>query len=102
MSTTSYPLRIPDEIMDLAALRSKEDYVDKSTALKQFLFHGAEEYVLELVSRGRISIGKGAEILHKTTWEMQELAQKHGIELGPTEEQIKKSQENLKKLVKLI
>ena len=100
MTTVSYPLRIPDEIMALASLRSKEDYVDKTTALKQFLFTGAEEYVLALVSKGRISIGKAAELLDKSVYDIQSIAQKHGVEIGPTTDQMKKSEGTLKRLVK--
>ena len=86
--------------MALASLRSKEDYIDKTTALKQFLFTGAEEYIIGLVSKGRISIGKAAEILNKSIYDIQSIAQKHGIELSPTADQSKKSEGTLKRLSK--
>ncbi len=87
MKTVSYPLRIPKEIIELAALRSKEEYTDQSTALRQLLHMGAEEYILELVSSGRISIGKAAELLNISVYDIYKLAEKHGTKLGGTTEQ---------------
>ena len=40
----------------LANLRTKEEHVDKSTALRQLLYVGAQDYVLELYGSGRISL----------------------------------------------
>lgn len=100
MATVAYPLRVPEEIMNLAKFRAKEEYVDKSTALRQLLHLGSEEYVLRLVSGGRISIGKGAELLNVTIYDMHELAQKHSVELGATAEQMRKSKETLNMLLK--
>lgn len=51
-------------------------------SIKQFLYSGAEEYLLKLCSNGRISIGKAAEILHKSIYDLQESARNRGIELG--------------------
>ena len=91
MKTISYPLRIPKEIVELAALRSKEEYTDKSTALRQLLHLGAEEYILELVSSGRMSVGRSAELLNTTVYDIYRLAEKHGTKLGGTAEQYIKS-----------
>src|SRR3989338_7982697 len=91
MKTVSYPLRIPKELIELAALRSKEEYIDQSTALRQLLYLGAEEYVLELVSSGRISIGKAAELLKVSVYDIYKLAEKHGVKLGSTIEDTKQS-----------
>ena len=98
METISYPLRIPNKILELAKIRAREEYIDKSTALRQMLYFGAEEYLLNLVESGRISIGKAAELLGNTIQDMQRLAEKHNIKLGPTIEQHKKSIATLKKL----
>ena len=100
MGTTSYPLRIPEEIMELARLRVKEDYVDQSTALRQLLYSGAEEYVLGLVKKGRISIGRAADLLKASVQDIYRIAEKHDVKLGATAEQQKKSEETLKKLLK--
>ncbi len=82
--TQVQPLRIEDEILKLVELRSKDEHTTKTTAIKQFLYSGVEEYLLRLCSQGRISIGKAAEILHKSIYDLQESAKKRGIELGIT------------------
>ena len=97
MKTISYPLRIPKEIIDLAILRSKEEYIDQSTALRQLLHLGAEEYVLQLVSSGRISISRAAEILNISIYDIYKLAEKHGIKIGGSIEQHIKSRQTAKK-----
>lgn len=100
MDTISYPLRIPEEIVALAKLRSKEEYVDQSTALRQLLYIGAEEYVLTLIDTGRISVGKAAEMLKVTVHDIYRLAEKHGVQLGATSEQRRKSKGTLQRLIK--
>jgi hypothetical protein len=35
-------LRIPDHLLELAALKARRDRVDKATALRQILYAGAE------------------------------------------------------------
>lgn len=100
METISYPLRIPEEIMVLAKLRAKEEYTDQSTALRQLLYLGAEEYLLHLVETGRISIGRAAEVLKASVQDLHRLAEKHGIQLGATLEQEEKSIKTAKRLLK--
>ncbi len=85
------PLRIEEGIMKLAELRSKEENTNKTTAIKQFLYSGAEDYLLKLCSQGRISIGKAADILHKSIYDLQESARQKGIELGITAKEYKES-----------
>ena len=98
MTTISYPLRIPEEIMALSKLRADQEHLDQATALRQFLYLGAEKYLLELVSTGRISIGKAAELLRTSIYNMHDAAKKHGISIGATAEQAKKSRETAKKV----
>ena len=85
--TQVQPLRIEENILKLAEIRSKDENTTKTTAIKQFLYSGAEEYLLKLCSQGRISIGKAAEILHKSIYDLQESARQKGIELGITAKQ---------------
>jgi len=94
METVSYPLRIPAALMELAEMRAREEYVNKTTALKQLLYTGAEDYVLELLARGRISVGKAAELLGKTIYEMQGLMRERRIEAGATVEQHERAVRN--------
>ncbi len=99
MESLPYPLRIPKKMIELAQLRSRQYYVDKSAALRQLMHLGAEEYALDLVSEGRISLGKAAELLNLSVHDLYRLAEKHGTELGATAEQQKKSAEAAKRLV---
>jgi len=96
--TQVQPLRIEESILELAELKSKEEHTNKTTAIKQFLYSGAEDYLLKLCSQGRISIGKASEILHKSIYDLQEIAKEKGIELGTT----LKEYEEGKKLAKTI
>lgn len=98
MSTMPYPLRISEEILSLSKLRAKDEHVDQATALRQILYLGAEEYLLRLVSEGRISIGRAAEILRGSVYDIQRAALKHGIQLGATSEQARKSRETARKI----
>lgn len=100
METVPYPLRIPEEVLTLARLRAKEEYVDQSTALRQLLYLGAEEYTLNLIESGRLSIGKAAELLKISIQDVHRLAEKHGIYLGATIEQQRRSIETAKKIMK--
>jgi len=100
METTPYPLRIPIEIIHLAKLRAKDEYIDQTTALRQLLHLGAEEYLLTLIQKGRLSVSLGAEILKIPVQDIYRLAEKHGTHLGANPEQQLKSESTLKKLVK--
>lgn len=98
METVSYPLRIPEELMELAKLKSKEQYVDQSTALRQLLYMGAEKYVLELLKEGRISAEIASRLLKVNIHEVYRMAEKYNIRLGATLEQYKSGLEKVKKL----
>lgn len=50
-----------------------------------------EEFLLKLCSKGRISIGKAAEMLHKIIYDLQESAKHKRIELGITAKEYEKS-----------
>lgn len=98
MKTKAYPLRISEEIVTISKLRAQEEHVDQSTALRQFMYVGAEEYLLELVEKGRLSIGKSAELLGVSIYDMHQLARKHGVSLGPTLHQAEESRKRVKTL----
>lgn len=98
MTTLPYPLRIDKRIMPLVDLKAKEEYTDKSTALRILLYKGVEDYVLELYNEGRLSIGKVAEILNKSIYEVHRLVQKKNIKIEHSLAIYKKSRETAKKL----
>ena len=93
------PLRIEEDILKLAELRSKDEHTNRTTAIKQFLYSGAEEYLLRLCSQGRISIGKAAEILHKSVYDLQESAKLKSIELGITSKGYNESKKFARELI---
>ncbi len=91
MKSRVVPLRIPEYLDELAALCGQEQHTDKATALRQWLHEGAAHYVLNLVSQGRVSIGRASELLDLSIYDLHHLAETHGIELGPTEDELKES-----------
>ncbi len=98
METISYPLRLPRKLMQLVELRTKEEYVDKSTALRQLVYKGAEDYVIELYKEGHLSLSKAAELLDKSVYDIIQVARRKGLETGATDEQQRVSWETVKRL----
>ncbi len=90
-----YPMKLREEIIPLIELKSKEEHTNKAIVLKQFLYKGLENYVIELVNRGRLSIGKAAEILDLSIYDIHEIAKSKGLKLSATREQRQKSKEYL-------
>lgn len=91
--TIVYPMKLKDEIMPLIELKSKEEHTNKAIVLKQLLYKGLEDYVINLVSKGRLSIGKAAEILDLSIYDIHEIAKSKGIKLSATKEQRQRSKE---------
>ncbi len=87
------PLRIPENLDELAALSAQEQQTDKATALRQWLHKGAVQYVLKLVAEGRISVGRAGELLDLTVYDIHRLAEEQGIELGATDDQRRRSRD---------
>lgn len=78
-----YPLRIPEGLIELAEAKARTERTDRSTALRQLLYAGAEGYVMELLDTGRISAGRAAEVLGVSVHRVHELVEKHRIQAGP-------------------
>ena len=57
-AAASCPLRIQQNLIELANLGTKKEHVDISTALRQLLYMGAQDYVTGLYGKGRISLSK--------------------------------------------
>ena len=85
--------------MYLVRLRSKEEYVDKATALRQLIYMGAEDYVMELYENGRISIVMAAKLLDKNVHDIIRLAQRRGIRVGANEDQQMASKKTAEKVI---
>jgi hypothetical protein len=100
MKSKVVPLRIPENLYELAVLNAQEQNTDNATALRQWLHCGAIQYVLKLVGEGRISLERASEALDLTLYDLQHQADIQGIEIGATEAQRKHSHSLIKKLVK--
>jgi hypothetical protein len=93
-STGPYPLRVPENLMELAEAKSRTERTDRSTALRQLLYAGAEDYVVGLLDQGRISSGKAAELLDTTVHRVHELAIERGVEIGASVEDYRRSRKS--------
>ena len=90
-----YPIKLKDEIMPLIELKSREERTNKSIVLKQFLYKGLQDYIIDLVNKGRLSAGKAAEILDLSIYDIHEIAKLKGLRLSATKEQRQRSKEFL-------
>jgi len=97
---TVYPLKLEEEIMPVIELKSKEEHTNKAIVLKQLIYQSLTDYVIDLCAKGRLSVGKVAEILGVSIYDIHRIAREKGIKLTATEEQIQKSRKLLDKLTK--
>src|SRR3989344_7250211 len=95
-----YPMKIREEIMPIIELKSREEHTNKAVVLKQMIYKGMEDYILKLIEKGRLSIGKAAEILDVSIYDIHEMAESKGIKLSASPEQRQKSREHLRKFLR--
>ena len=93
MKSKVVPLRIPETLLELVELQRSEQRTDKATTLRQWLYKGAEEYVLQLVGEGRLTVSRAAELLEMSVYDVFRLAEAKGLVLGATEKQYQQSVE---------
>ena len=92
------PLRLPDNLVQVADLVGRRQHTDRSTVLRQWLYKGAEDAVIALLEAGKISKGCAVEALDSTYYDLDDLLEARGIKLGPSDEQIESSRETLREL----
>ena len=73
--------------------------MSKLNCIKDIKFQTAEDYVLNLIEKGRLSFGRAAEILDLSIYDIQDIAKSKGIRLGATLEQYQKSKKFVKELI---
>ena len=95
----SYTLKVPEKLETLIELRTKEEHVDTLTALRELIYIGAEDYIIELYGKGYISLSKASKLLGKSVHEIIRLAQIRGIKTGATSTQQVLSEKTAKKLL---
>ena len=98
MTTRPYPLRIPDGVLRLAELRSQEERTDKTTALRQWLYAAAEDYALQQLAAGRLTLSHAAELLDLSIYDLQRKAQERGLALGATAAQYQQARDTTRRL----
>lgn len=98
MTKKAYPLRIPTGLLELAELKGKEERSDKATALRQWLYAGAEDYVLKLLSAGRVTLSQAAALMDLSVYDVERLAKERGIEVGATAEQYERARQTARHL----
>ena len=86
-----YPLKLDEEIVPIIELKSKEEHTNKAVVLKQLIYHGLEDYVIQLCVKGRISVGKAAHVLGLSIYDIQDRAQEKGVKLTASKEQLEYS-----------
>jgi len=96
--TKVFPLRIPEGLDELAALAARIDRTDKSTILRQWLYKGAELGALRLMSEGQVTKGYAGELLDLSIYEILDLAERYGMELGPSPAQQRRALETAEHL----
>jgi rRNA-processing protein FCF1 len=96
--TKVVPLRIPESLDEVASLRAEFEHTDKATALRQWLHEGAEKYVMKMLGEARISKGRAVELLGISIYDIYPLVEKYGLELGPSDEQLRQSQVTAERL----
>jgi predicted HTH domain antitoxin len=99
VASKPYPLRIPENLLSLVDSKAKEDRIDRSTALRQLLYAGAEDYVLELLKLERISVSRAAELLDVSVYKVRELMRERGVGVSPTLEDYNRGQEVASRLL---
>ncbi len=96
--TSVKSIRLPKNLLELIKLRATEERVDESTSLRQLVYLGAEKYIMNLYKEGKISIERAASLLDRSVFDLYDLATKHGIEVGATPEQQRKSEKYAEEL----
>ena len=94
----SVSLTIPETILELASRLSQEQDTDRSKFLREWLCRCAEDAVIRLLERGDISKGYAVKVLGITYHDINRLLEARGVRLGPSEEQIRESQDTAKHL----
>lgn len=93
-------LNVPEEMTYVIEIISREEYIDKKTALRRIIYEGMKEYILELYSKGKMSLSKCAEILDLSVHDVMRMARARGMSLGATKGQQLTSEKTAKIILK--
>ena len=79
------PIRIPENLLEIVDLHAKETRSDRSTVMRQWLWLSAELAAVKSVAAGKLTIGRAAELLDLTHYDIYRIAQENKIILGASE-----------------
>ena len=99
MKSKTYSLKMPENLVELIETKARERCTDSVIALRQLVSEGAEDYVLELIGEGKLSISKGAELLDKSLYEIYRLAKERDIEIGSIPEQYERGKKTAEEIL---
>lgn len=86
MPVKPVPIRIPENLLAIVDLHSKETRSDRSTVMRQWLWRSAEIEVVKSVAAGKLTIGRATKLLELTYYDIYRIAQENNIILGAPEE----------------
>lgn len=89
-------LRIPPELQKAIRYRARREHLDESTATRQLIRLGAEEYAVRLYRDGTLTLNQAAEVASATPREMLDILWEHGVRGNVTLRQHRKALEHLR------
>lgn len=96
----SVTIDLPKNIDMILNQRSREEHIDTISVLKQMIREGAELYLINQYSDGKISKGKLAELLDLDMYEVNEHLEKYHVKASISYERfargIKTAEESVK------
>ena len=72
-------VHLTEDILKGVLYRTKQEDVDESTAIRQFIRLGVMWYVVELYKRGKITLGEAAELSGVSLRRMLDILAEHGV-----------------------
>lgn len=80
-------IRIPPDLMGAIHERARRERVDDSTAMRQLIALGAEQYAVQLYKEGTLTLNQAARLAGRTVRDMLELLWSRGVRGNVTLEQ---------------
>lgn len=79
MTSVAKTTRLPPEVVRGIKYRRRREGVDESTALRQLLRAGLQEYAIQLYKHGQLSLRKASELAHVPVRDMLDQLLEHGV-----------------------
>lgn len=79
MVTIAMTTRLPPSIVKGIRYRTRKEGVDESTALRQLLRYGLQEYAIRLYKQGQISLREAANLGNVSVRDMIDILAEHGV-----------------------